>query len=78
MPLEQLEKELGTEERWVEAKPIAEELGTILKANGGPYYKGSSRESGFVSPRAIRTLIWISSILCRFCDGGFYAMREAS
>ena len=48
MPLEQLEKELGTEERWVEAKPIAEELGAILKASGGPYYKGSSRKSGFV------------------------------
>ena len=48
MPLEQLEKELGTEERWVEAKPIAEELGAILKASGGPYYYGSSRKSGFV------------------------------
>jgi hypothetical protein len=48
MPLEQLEKELGTEERWVEAKPIAEELGVILKASGGPYYKGSSRESRLV------------------------------
>jgi hypothetical protein len=48
MSLEQLEKELGTEERWVEAKPIAEELGAILKASGGPYYKGSSRKSGFV------------------------------
>jgi hypothetical protein len=48
MPLEQLEKELGTEERWVEAKPITEELGAILKASGGPYYKGSSRKSGFV------------------------------
>jgi hypothetical protein len=48
MPLEQLEKELGTEERWVEAKPIAVELGAILKASGGPYYKGSSRKPGFV------------------------------
>jgi len=42
MPLEQVEKELATEERWVEAKPIAEELGAILKESGGPYYKGSS------------------------------------
>ena len=48
MPLEQLEKKFGTEERWVEAKPIAEELGAILKASGGPYYNGSSRKSGFV------------------------------
>ena len=47
MPLEQLEKELGTEERWVEAKPIPKELGSILKASGGPYYKGSSHKSGF-------------------------------
>jgi len=42
MPLEQLEKELGTEERWLEVKPIAEELGAILKASEGPYYKGSN------------------------------------
>ena len=47
MPLEQLEKELGTEERWVEVKPITKELAAILKASGGPYYKGSSRKSGF-------------------------------
>lgn len=48
MPLEQLEKEFGTEERWLEAKPTAEELGAILRASGGPYYKGSSRKSVFV------------------------------
>jgi hypothetical protein len=76
MPLEQLEKELGTEERWIEAKPIAEELGAILKASGGPYYKGSSRKSEFVRSRATWRLIWIFSVLCRFCDGGFYALRE--
>lgn len=45
MPLEQVEKELATEERWVEAKPVAEELSAILKASGGPYYLGSSRKS---------------------------------
>jgi len=42
MPLEQLEKEFGTEERWIEAKPIAVELGVILRASGGPYYQGST------------------------------------
>jgi glutathione S-transferase len=48
MPLDQLEKELGTEERWTEAKSIAGEFGAMLKVNGGPYYKGSNREFGFV------------------------------
>jgi hypothetical protein len=78
MPLDQLEKELGTEERWVEAKPIAEELGAILKASGGPYYKGFSRKSGIVWPQAKCRLIGILSILCRFRDGRVYALREKS
>jgi len=48
MPLDQLEEERATEERWVEAKPIAEELGAILKASGGPYFRGSSCKSAHV------------------------------
>jgi glutathione S-transferase len=48
MPLDQLEEEQGTEERWVEAKPVAEELGALLKASGGPYFKGSTRKFEFV------------------------------
>jgi len=44
LPLEQLEQEHGTGERWGEAKPIAVALGTLLRENGGPYYRGSSRE----------------------------------
>jgi glutathione S-transferase len=44
MPLDQVEKELATEDRWLEAKSIAQELGAIIKASGGPYYKGSTRK----------------------------------
>jgi glutathione S-transferase len=44
MPLDQLEAEHSTEERWSEAESIAKELGAILKASGGPYYRGSSRK----------------------------------
>ncbi|KAF2491132.1 hypothetical protein BU16DRAFT_621782 [Lophium mytilinum] len=42
MPLEQLEKELATEEKWVEVKPISGDLCALLKASGGPYYKGTT------------------------------------
>lgn len=56
MPLEQLEQEFGTEERWVEAKPVAEDLGSILKASGGPYYMGSSRKSALIRHQITRRL----------------------
>lgn len=41
MQLDVYEEKLGTEERWVEAKPIAKKLGDLLRENDGPYYQGS-------------------------------------
>jgi hypothetical protein len=42
MPLEQLEKERDTEERWAEAKPHATMLGDLLRESGGPFFMGKT------------------------------------
>ena len=45
MSLEQLEKEQGTDERWVEAQPTARALGDTLRQSGGPFFMGQSGKS---------------------------------
>jgi hypothetical protein len=45
MPLEQLEKEKGTEQNWVDVKEPAEEMAALLKKNGGPFFLGNTGES---------------------------------
>lgn len=43
-PILQLAKENGGEEAWLEALPGIKELAELLKANGGPFMMGKSRE----------------------------------
>ena len=45
MPLEQLEKEKGSEQNWVDVKAPAEEIAELLKKNGGPFFLGNTGES---------------------------------
>lgn len=40
MPLEQLEREIGGEKQWEEARPAVQEIGGLLKENGGPFLLG--------------------------------------
>ncbi len=42
MPLTQLEKEKGGESAWKAAEPKWKELGTLLKAQGGPFFMGKT------------------------------------
>lgn len=42
MPLSQLEKEKGGESAWKAAEPKWKELGTLLKAEGGPFFMGKT------------------------------------
>ena len=44
MPLPQYEKELGGDGAWEKATPALRELGTILKAEGGPFALGKTGE----------------------------------
>lgn len=37
MPLEQLDKELGGDAQWEEAKPILREIAALIEENGGPF-----------------------------------------
>jgi glutathione S-transferase len=46
MPLEQMEKEKGTEQSWVDIKEPAEEMAGLLKKNAGPFFLGETGESG--------------------------------
>ncbi|KIW01904.1 hypothetical protein, variant [Verruconis gallopava] len=57
MPLEQLESDFATEQVWSQVKPVAEQLGAILKASGGPYYMGSYPSyADFVTVGALQCL----------------------
>jgi len=42
MPLEQIEREKGTEQCWEEMKPIARDLGDLLREKGGPFFLGET------------------------------------
>jgi len=42
--LAQLAKEKGGEEAWIEALPAFHELGDVIKAKGGPFVMGETRE----------------------------------
>ncbi|KAL9614581.1 MAG: hypothetical protein Q9167_000950 [Letrouitia subvulpina] len=42
MPLDQLEKEQGGDSAWEEARPVIEEVGKLLKAEGGPFILGKT------------------------------------
>jgi hypothetical protein len=42
--LAQLAKEKGGEEAWIETLPAFHELGKVIKANGGPFVMGETRE----------------------------------
>ncbi|KAL9047218.1 MAG: hypothetical protein Q9214_000156 [Letrouitia sp. 1 TL-2023] len=42
MPLDQLEKEHGGDSAWEEARPAIEEVGKLLKAEGGPFILGNT------------------------------------
>ena len=44
MPLEQLEKEKGSEQNWVDVKGPAGEMAELLKKNGGPFFLGNTGE----------------------------------
>lgn len=42
MPLRQLEQEKGGEQAWEAVKQPAKEFADLLKANGGPFFKGET------------------------------------
>jgi len=44
MSLEQFAKEKGGEQNWVEATPLLQELGAVLREEGGPFLLGSTGE----------------------------------
>jgi hypothetical protein len=72
MSLDQLETEFATEDRWTEAKPVAEELGAIIKASGGPFYRGSSRKYVVRSTAQTNPV----SFLCGFRDSWSHTMSK--
>ena len=47
MPLSQLEREKGGDEAWVKAAPVLEEVGGLLRKNGGPFFLGEEGEFYF-------------------------------
>lgn len=44
-PLEELKKQTGGEEAWMEALPSLRELGEVLTAKDGPFCMGDTRTS---------------------------------
>lgn len=57
MPLDQLEKERGGESAWEDARPVIEEFGKILKAEGGPFILGKTGKLA-ESPRHLAQLLF--------------------
>ena len=44
-PLEEYHKLNGGDEKWQDVKPAYEELGGLLRKNGGPYFLGKTRKT---------------------------------
>ena len=69
MTLTQFEKEKGGETAWGVAEPKWKELGTLLKAEGGPFFMGKTgRHIGvcLISQRAWRMSAYrLDSVICR-------------
>ena len=69
MSLSQLEKEKGGESAWKAAEPKWKELGTLLKAEGGPFFMGKTGKhigSILSSPRAwSMNTDHLGSVVCR-------------
>lgn len=69
MTLSQLEKEKGGEGAWKAAEPKWKELGTLLKAEGGPFFMGKTgKHVGSLLPlRIARTMSaeHLDSVICR-------------
>ena len=60
-PLEQVERE-ATEEQWEEMKPIAQEIGNLLREKSGPFFLGDTSKS------AVRLCCFSTTCLCSHTD----------
>jgi len=79
MSLGQLEKEEGGEKAWEKTRPVVEELGRVLRKEGGPFVLGKEGERSFSLRFSVRSWKWAdgeSSVVCRFCDCGAFAVHE--
>ena len=69
MTLSQLEKEKGGEGAWKAAEPKWKELGTLLKAEGGPFFMGKTGKH--VGSLFFLQIAWtmsadhLDSVICR-------------
>jgi hypothetical protein len=79
MSLGQLEKEEGGEKAWEKTRPVVEELGRVLRKEGGPFVLGKEGERSFSLRFSVRSWKWAdgeSSVVCRFRDCGAFAVHE--
>lgn len=72
-PILQFAKENGGEEAWLEALPGIKELADLLKANGGPFVMGKTRELSY----CFGGLSDIASILRGLCNRRMSSIFES-